>query len=220
MVHSLCTHSAVDARRPDNVDATLLAPCGTRRTRSGTLVMRQHHAHDASRARVQAYIQHRYRQAFGATVTHWLPTLVSLEQDGEVIAAAGYRAATERLFLEQYLCAPVQWYLAEPGLSAPPRERIAEVGHFAAMRAGAGRLLVPLLARHLSACGFDWSVITATRELHHLFSRMGLAPMSLARADDTHLSPAERTAWGTYYEHEPIVVAGRLSQVIVELEQA
>jgi len=220
MVHPLCAYSAVDTRRPDKLDPPLLSSPCTRRARPGTLVLRQHHEHDASRARVQTYIQHRYQQAFGATVAHWLPTLVSLEQDGEVIAAAGYRAATERLYLEQYLCAPVQCYLAQPGLGAPPRDRIAEVGHFAAMRAGAGRLMVPLLAQHLSASGFDWSVITVTRELHHLFARMGLAPMSLARADASHLSPAEREAWGSYYEHEPMVVAGRLSLVIGQLEQA
>lgn len=190
---------------------------GSRRTRAPA-ILKVHRVGDVDRTRVESYIQKRYAQRYGALIQEWLPQLVSLEVDGEIVSAAGYRSATAPLFLERYLPAPVEQCLAAHSIERPTRARIAEAGQFAAMRPGAGRLLVPLLANHLRSEGFDWTVSTVTQELHHLFQRMGIPSFPLAAADPVHLTDAQRHAWGTYYEHQPVVVAERLSKVISALE--
>ena len=52
-------------------------------------------------------------------------------------------------------------------------------------------------------------VFTATRELRNSFRRLGLNPLRLARADPARL-PDGGANWGSYYEHDPLVMAGRI----------
>jgi hypothetical protein len=172
-----------------------------------------HQHDDPLRSRIESYIRERYRQRYGARLTEWLPTLVSLQADGEILAAAGYRGGTAALFLERYLSAPIEQYLIEGGAPVQ-RHRIAEAGHFAAMRPGAGRLLVPMLATHLRQQGYEWAASTLTAELHHLFSRMGLSHQPLSAATPDHLDKREREDWGSYYTHSPKVYAGRLADIV------
>jgi hypothetical protein len=168
------------------------------------------------RARVEHFIQTVYRRRFGARVAGWAPVLVALESGSDIMAAAGYRPASEPLFLERYLDAPVEECLRTHAGLAPPRERIVEVGHLAAAHMGAGRWLMPLLGRHLAAAGFQWVVATATRELRRLFRRMGLSPVVLGEADPKRLGPAA-AHWGPYYAHRPRVVAGSIAVGMTQL---
>lgn len=191
---------------------TASGPAAGSATAAVTRPRRQLQLHDVDnpgRAEVQAYIQHRYAQAYGAHIREWQPTLVSLRERGEIVAAAGYRSAASPLYLERYLPRPIEQCLPVHG-AALPRARIVEAGQFASMRPGAGRLLIAEITRHFVDQGFDWVVMTITRELLHLFERMGLHPLVLAEARPTALSPAEALAWGRYYHHEPVVVAGEL----------
>jgi len=172
-----------------------------------------HSVDDPMRGRVESYIHQRYQQRFGATLKEWLPTLVSVQENGEILAAAGYRGADDPLFLERYLAAPIEQYLRDQ--NAPVARRlIVEAGQFAAARPGGGRVLVPLLARHLHQQGFDWAVSTLTSELHHLFARMGLAHQAISAATSDHLNEQERRDWGDYYAHAPHVFAGRLHTIL------
>ena len=172
-----------------------------------------HPVDDPMRGRVESYIHQRYQQRFGATLKEWLPTLVSVQENGEILAAAGYRSADDPLFLERYLAAPIEQYLRDQ--NAPVARRlIVEAGQFAAARPGGGRVLVPLLARHLHQQGFDWAVSTLTSELHHLFARMGLAHQPISAATSDHLNEQERDDWGDYYAHAPHVFAGRLHTIL------
>jgi len=172
-----------------------------------------HPVDDPMRGRVESYIHQRYQQRFGATLKEWLPTLVSVQENGEILAAAGYRSADDPLFLERYLAAPIEQYLRDQ--NAPVARRlIVEAGQFAAARPGGGRVLVPLLARHLHQQGFDWAVSTLTSELHHLFARMGLAHQAISAATSDHLNEQERRDWGDYYAHAPHVFAGRLHTIL------
>jgi hypothetical protein len=91
-----------------------------------------------------------------------------------------------------------------------------EVGHLAAMRAGAGRVLMPLLGAHLADLGFDWVVSTATCELRNLFARIGLEPLVLGVADPTVLG-ADAVQWGSYYTHRPLVLAGSIEAGMTRL---
>jgi hypothetical protein len=171
--------------------------------------------HHPGRAATETFIRRVYRVRYGARVTRFAPHLVALRDEaGEIVAAAGYRPAGRGpLFLERYLDAPVERLLAAGGRACPPRERIVEVGHLAANRAGEGRRLIALLAAHLAAENFQWAVCTLTQELRHFFVRLGIAPLALGVADPAALG-AEAKDWGRYYEHDPVVLAGPLEPAL------
>lgn len=171
-----------------------------------------HTAGDAARPEVEAFIAAVYRARFGAEVRHFAPVLVALRgPDGALIAAAGTRPAADGpLFLERYLDAPVEQHLGAP------RQRIVEVGHLAAVQAGAGRRLIARLAPLLVAQGHQWVVSTLTEELRHLFLRLGIAPQALGVADPALLGD-EAAAWGRYYDHRPVVGAGALAPALQAL---
>jgi hypothetical protein len=180
--------------------------------------LRTHGPQDESRSEVEQFIHGIFRQRYGADVKQFAPVLVSLhDAGGELVAAAGYRCAGESpLFLERYLDVPVEHLLASPATGVPARAHIAEVGHLAACRAGAGRRLVLLLGPHLADNGYRWVVSTLTEELRHFFLRLGTAPLSLGAADPELLG-VEAANWGRYYDHRPVVLAGQLEQALKSL---
>lgn len=171
-----------------------------------------HGVGDPARPRVEEFIRRVYDERYGARVRQFAPVLVSLrdaaDPDAPVLAAAGYRVATQPLFLEHYLDVPIEHALAVDA-ARPPRERIVEVGHLAAVRAGEGRRLILRLAQHLVGLQVEWVVSTLTEELRHLFTRMGVVPRALGAADPARLGQAAHD-WGRYYEHHPVVLAGHL----------
>ena len=156
---------------------------------AGSSRMSVHAPGDPGRAAVEDFIRGIYRERYGADVRQFARSLVSLhDDDGELLAAAGYRAADHSpLFLERYLGVPVEMRLAAGSPAAPARSRIVEVGHLAAGRAGEGRRLVMLLGPHLAGEGFQWVVGTLTEELRHLLLRLGIAPLPLGVADPAML---------------------------------
>lgn len=176
-----------------------------------------HMAGDRERAGVEAFIHRVFAERFGADVRQFAPVLVSLQDRGEIVAAAGYRgAAGTALFLERYLPAATETLLADPDDARPERRAIVEVGHLAASRSGAGRRLIALLGPHLAAHGFVWVVGTITSELRHLFMRIGVTPLALGVADPAALG-ADAANWGSYYDHRPVVLAGHLHQALRRL---
>lgn len=178
-----------------------------------------HGLHDPRRAQVEAFISRVFGERYGAAVATFSPVLVSVHDDAGIVAAAGYRRADGgALFLERYLGAPVDALLASQPGGAPARSAIVEVGHLAAVRAGEGRRLILQLAPHLASQGFQWVVSTLTEELRQLFVRIGVVPLALGRADPAVLG-ADAKAWGRYYEHRPVVLAGHLQQALRRLQQ-
>ncbi|WP_421882247.1 thermostable hemolysin [Methylibium sp.] len=171
-----------------------------------------HGVGDPARPRVEEFIRRVYDERYGARVRQFAPVLVSLrdaaDPDAPVLAAAGYRVATQPLFLEHYLDVPIEHALAVDA-ARPPRERIVEVGHLAAVRAGEGRRLILRLAQHLAGLQVEWVVSTLTEELRHLFTRMSVVPRALGAADPARLGQAAHD-WGRYYDHHPVVLAGHL----------
>ena len=173
-----------------------------------------HTDNDAGRAETQAFVQRIYADRFGAQVTAFAPVLLALRDagSGELLAAAGYRRASEGpLFLERYLDAPVEHLLAPHG--AAVRSGVFEVGHLAAARSGEGRRLIFMMGTHLAQQGAQWVVSTLTQELRHLFVRLGVTPLALGRADPAALGD-DASQWGRYYEHRPVVLAGQLQQAL------
>lgn len=170
------------------------------------------------RQEIEAFIAAVYRERFCAELRQFAPVLVSLHDDqDDCVAAAGYRAADGGpLFLEHYLSSPVEALLPVTPGGGPLRERIVEVGHLAAVRAGEGRRLILLLGPHLARQGFEWVVSTLTQELRNLFVRMGVAPLALGVADPAVLG-TQAAHWGSYYDHHPLVLAGRLDAALQTL---
>lgn len=178
---------------------------------SGQHGLRLHAAGDPQRPAVEDFIRRVYGERYGARVAHFAPTLVSLaDARGDVVAAAGYRGAgTGPLFLERYLGVPVEQALSARAGTQPARSDVVEIGHLAGAQAGAGRDLISLLGPHLARQRFRWAVATLTRELLLLFSRRGVVPFALAPADPARLG-TDAAHWGSYYEHEPVVLAGEI----------
>jgi hypothetical protein len=169
-----------------------------------------HRSDDPDRGAVEKFIREIYARRFGAQVPHFAPVLVGLREKGELLAAAGYRSAGSGvLFLERYLPSSVEMLLAAHGHAGLARDGIVEVGHLAASRSGAGRSLIEQIGPHLVAEGFEWAVGTVTREVRRMLARLGIRPLALGAADPAALGD-EAAHWGRYYEHQPVVLAGRL----------
>lgn len=168
-----------------------------------------HRAEDAGRADGERFIQSIYAASYGARIPSFAPVLVTLEEEGVIVAAAGYRRALEPLYLERYLGAPIEQAIAATGRLTPSRSRIVEVGHLASARPGEGRRLMALLAAHLAERGDAWVVSTATEGLRALLARIGIVAIELGEARGEILGP-EHADWGSYYAHRPNVLAGEL----------
>ncbi len=178
--------------------------------------LRVHPPGSAGREPVEQFIHGVYKKSYGASIQSYAPVLLSLaDESGRISAAAGYRiASTGPLFLESYLSQPIESLIHAH--AAVPRGRIAEVGHLSSTQSGAGRRLIKLIGLHLADQGLHWVSSTLTQELQHFFVRLGIAPVALGAADPARLG-AEAQAWGTYYDHHPVVVAGRIDLALSRL---
>ncbi|KPU95127.1 hypothetical protein APR50_06380 [Variovorax paradoxus] len=193
-------------------DSAVSSPGGVPEALAPELTL--HGIGDPRRADVENFISEVYARRYSAKVPHFAPVLVGLREGGKLLAAAGYRsAAQEQLFLERYLPSPVEAMLAANADARPTRAEIVEVGHLAANRGGEGRRLIQLLAPHLAAEGFEWVVGTVTQELRPMLVRLGVAPLTLGAADPAVLGE-EAALWGSYYDHQPVVLATHLKRAL------
>jgi len=160
------------------------------------------------RQEAEAFIRDIFHRHHAAYVRSFAPNLLLIERDDRVIAAAGWRGAEkESLFLESYLDEPVEILMQRLTGQVFSRERLVEVGHLASEKAGGSVHIILALARHLAQSGYEWVVFTATRELVRIFTKLGLPLLALAKADPVRLGEQARD-WGSYYESQPVVVAG------------
>ena len=162
------------------------------------------------REEAEDFIRSVFARRYNARTASLAPNLALLEQDDRIIAAAGWRgASTDKLFLERYLDTPIEVAMAQLAGQNVVRERIVEVGNLAADKPGGSIHVILTLGRHLHRLGFEWVVFTATQELIGILTKLGLPMLALAKADPARLGD-DASAWGTYYDTQPIVVAGRI----------
>jgi hypothetical protein len=164
------------------------------------------------RATVEEFVRREFFTHFGARIRHFMPGLLGLhDYDGSVRAVVGWRAAAaEPLFLETYTREPIEIALASLNGFFVPREQIVEIGSLACRSAAAAVAIVRALVPHLLRAGFSWVVFTGADTVMSVFRCLGLAPRELCRADPLLLGEA-RHDWGTYYDHDPRVMAGRIA---------
>jgi hypothetical protein len=168
-------------------------------------------AEPAARAALEGFIAERFWTSHGARIADYCSHLLGVrDASGRLRAAAGFTPAAGRsLFLERYLDKPVEAVLREAAGEPVSRAEIVEVGNLAA-GPGLGRVLIPAIGAHLHREGYRWVVFTATRELRNAFRRLQLQPLRLAAAPPSRLPDGGRS-WGTYYAHDPSVMAGPIA---------
>jgi hypothetical protein len=172
------------------------------------------------RARVESYIAAQFQEAHGATIHDFMPVLLTMGCHGKITAANGIRAAaTQPLFLEQYLVQPIEGALS--GLAGRPvqRSNIAEIGNLVATQGGSSYLLFMVLTAVLEQAGFDWVVFTATPQVQKVLAYLGLSIHELCEADPTRLTESSAAEWGRYYSNRPTVVAGKVADAMDVLRQ-
>jgi hypothetical protein len=170
------------------------------------------HARDsAQRPHVEEFVRNEFLVHFKANVKQFMPVLLALhEPNGEPRAVVGCRpAAHERLFLETYTGAAIEQLLAQRLGVDVGRQEIVEIGGLACRGGRAAVEIVKAVVPVLLDAGFSWVVFTAANTVMSVFRHLRLAPHVLCAADQALLG-AERHDWGTYYEHNPRVMAGRL----------
>jgi hypothetical protein len=160
---------------------------------------------------LEEFVRREFFAHFGARVRHFMPDLLVLHgAEGGVRAVVGCRAAAaEPLFLETYTREPIETALAARNGFWVPRESIVEIGSLACRNATAAIAIFRALVPHLLQAGFTWVVFTGADTVMNVFDHLGLAPRTLCPADPSLLGDA-RHEWGTYYDHNPHVMAGRI----------
>jgi hypothetical protein len=175
-------------------------------------VLERHDRTSASRAELEGFVRDEFRAHFDARVTQFMPLLLALRtSSGALRAVVGCRAAAhEPLFLETYTRQPIESAIARHTGLVIARERIVEIGSLACRSAGGAIAIVQALVPHLLTAGFSWVVFTGATTVMNVFQYLGLAPAPLCPADPLLLGEA-RHAWGSYYDHAPQVMAGRIA---------
>jgi hypothetical protein len=163
------------------------------------------------RRRLEDFVRREFEAHFGAHVKHFMPLLLALhDAAGNARAVVGCRSAeSEELFLETYTRVPIEVALERRLGVRVARHEIVEVGGLACRDARAAFDVVGALIPYLLGAGFSWVVLTGADTVKNVFRRLGLAPTVLCTADPELLGP-DRNDWGSYYEHHPEVMAGRL----------
>jgi len=159
---------------------------------------------------VEQFIHQAFRQAYGADVQSYCPTLLSFRDDDRQRAAVGYRdGCIEPLFAEQYLSRPAHEVIASHTGNPIERSSIVEVGNLALGHAGEARWVIAALTIFLHTLGYRWVLFTAIRPLVNAFQRLGMNPVKLAEAHAGQLAD-KGLAWGSYYDAQPFVCAGNI----------
>jgi hypothetical protein len=190
----------------------LVAPAPWTGRQTATATLERHDAGSPERALLEGFVRREFFAHFGARVTQFMPELLALRaNDGNLRSVVGCRAAAHApLFLETYTREPIELALARRNGFWTPRARIVEIGNLACRGGSAAIAMVDALVPHLLRAGFSWVVFTGATTVMSVFRYLGLSPIALCPADPLLLGEA-RHAWGTYYDHSPEVMAGRIS---------
>ena len=178
-------------------------------------VFELHEQHALSRSKVETYIAQHFEKIYGAQVGSFLPTLMTMRCRSGYSAAVGLRpAAQSELFLEQYLDTAVEDAIREKTGTNVNRDQVIEIGNLVATQKGSSHLMFILIAAALIKTDHKWMVFTATGQVAKILRRLNFNTVTLCEADQSRLAQNEDTdQWGEYYNANPQVLAGDLTQV-------
>jgi len=202
--------SAVGLRSRIVTELSQVQPC-RRRVPGPALSLAEASACAPERAELEAFVQAAFARKHDASVTSFMPTLLSFrDAGGDLRGVIGLRsAAPTSLYLEQYLEQPVEAAIATAIGEAVQRHQVVEVGNLAGANCRAAMRMVAALPGYLLARDYRWIVFTATRAVRGILQGFNAPLVELARADGSRIC-AGRDRWGRYYEHDPRVLAGYL----------
>ena len=166
------------------------------------------------RDEVENFVASKFASVHRAVINNFMPTLLTLLEDGEVRGVVGVRSAKyEKLFLEHYLDDSIEQAISRraaiDGVN-PLRRQIVEIGNLASVNAIASQRLFRIIARYLIQHDYKWLTFTGCRSLRHIFSRMNFNLHSLGPALESRV-PASQGCWGSYYHDQPEVLVGLVS---------
>lgn len=166
------------------------------------------------RAEAEALVARAFLAAHNARIHHFLPLLAGLQCKGQFQAVAGLADANQHsLFVETYLDAPIEAVVEKHlGINCQ-RHQIIEIGNLASTWKGSSLLLFVYLGELLYRLGYRWSVFTATPQVAKLLARLNFKPQAIADADPKRL-PDKGAQWGDYYNTQPQVLLGDLTQAV------
>jgi len=168
-------------------------------------------ANAKDRAEVEAFVADMFANAYGAKIQHFMPHLVALRDENNMLVAAfGLRQAyAEPLFLEQYLDTSVETLLSSRLGKKYSREQITEIGNLAVANPRNAGVLIASVINYSLISGVQWCVCTAHHTLQNALIKGGREVIALQIADKTRLPAKELENWGSYYQNAPQIVAVR-----------
>ncbi|HBN16001.1 MAG TPA: thermostable hemolysin [Pseudohongiella sp.] len=170
------------------------------------------------RTDMEQCVSRHFSNVYDAQITQFMPLLLGLEMQGEIVAVVGLRTADdEPLFLQQYLDAPIERLISAASTLAASTSDIIEVGNLVSTSPGMARLLIVALTHYLYCSEFKWVAFTGTPLLLNSFSRLTLSPVVLADADPIRLRDGA-SQWGSYYATKPKVMGGYIPEGYRQLQ--
>jgi len=168
----------------------------------------------------EQFIHRRFEQHYGASVSEFMPSLLSAANTAGVSAALGFQLAKQKqpLFLEQYLDFDIETALSILTGSVISRDGIVEIGNLASARQRATQTLFLLLAEILYQSGFEWVVFTANRSVKNWLEKLAVKTIAIKEADPAKLIN-KAVNWGSYYDDKPVVLAANIHQGFANLNK-
>lgn len=163
------------------------------------------------RAEVESFIADIFYHAYHAKIQHFMPKLIALrDEHHHLMAAFGMREAKHSsLFLEQYLDEPIEKVISNNLNQTILRNDITEIGNLAVINPRNSGILIAHVIKHSIDAGVQWCVATAHHTLQNGLIKGGVDVFPLQAVEPTRLPAEELANWGSYYEHQPQIVAVR-----------
>jgi hypothetical protein len=166
------------------------------------------------RKEAEAFIHRIFDEVHGANVKHFMPQMLCLKDSHQqLLAVSGMRSAEQEvLFLERYLNAPVEEVIASHAKTEVKRNQVVEIGNLAVERPSYTRILMAALSAHLYSTDTEWIVFSALPVVRNAVAKTNHEMFVLADATLDKIAPEDRADWGSYYDHQPQVIAVRLNK--------
>lgn len=174
---------------------------------------------DAERPHIEHFISEKFSQYHGASISHFLPSLLSIQCGDDYTAALGMNPAKlGRLFVEQYFDRPAEQAIAEICQEPVSRNGIIEIGNLVSRMNGGTALLYLILLAVIHKTGYRWVMFTATPVVQRSIERMGFTIAPICTADPARLDGGAGD-WGSYYDSKPQVMVGFVEESIQACRQ-